>query len=74
MKTKELYWQIVTTSRRAQQFQALANRFNVVIADGKSGMTPPATPGAWWCSDAFHGLFRSCPCVDKLRDYSEDEQ
>jgi hypothetical protein len=74
VKTKELYWQIVTTSRGLQQFQALATRFNAVIADGKSGIFPPATPGAWWCSDAFHGLLRSRPCVAKLRDYSEDEQ
>ena len=74
VKTKEPYRQTLSTSRGPQHFQALANRTNAVIAGVKAGVFPPATPGAWWCSDTFCGYWRSCPYVNRFKDYSEEDE
>lgn len=65
-KTKT-YRDVVTSHREPADFQALANRINVVSAAIDAGLFPPTTAGAWWCSAKFCGYHATCPFVNPRR-------
>lgn len=65
-KTKT-FRDVVSSQREAADFQALANRINVVSAAIDTGLFPPTTPGAWWCSARFCGYHATCPFVNPRR-------
>ena len=59
--------QVLSSDRSAADFQALANRLNVVERGIAAGHFPPAVPGAWWCSSKWCGYWNSCPYVNSER-------
>jgi hypothetical protein len=63
--------QVVSTDRGPDDFNALANRINVVTSSIESGSFPPATPGAWWCGPRFCGYHATCPFVNSNRSRKE---
>lgn len=65
--TKKPQRQVIQSSRTRADFQALANRINVVAAGIAMGNFPPAAPGSWWCSKRFCGYHASCPYVNSTR-------
>lgn len=67
VKTKKPYRQVLLSQRGPDEFQALANRVNMVLATIKAGTFLPATPGAWWCSDDYCGYWSTCPYVNRNR-------
>lgn len=75
VQTKTRTKRVVTnTTRGPADFQALANRINVTLAQVDAGIFPPTTPGAWWCSPKWCGYWATCPYVNSERiAKSEDE-
>jgi len=66
-KGGSVYREALDTTRDDADFAALANRINTVSAAIDAGSFPPATPGAWWCSNSYCGYWRSCPYVNSER-------
>ena len=68
VKTKRnLERDVVSSTRQPKDFQALANRINVVSQSIQLGIFPPTTPGVWWCSGKFCGYYPTCPYVNSER-------
>lgn len=68
VKTKtKMYRDVITSTRDADDFAALASRINVVTDAIDRGSFPPATPGAWWCSSRFCGYYSTCPFINPKR-------
>jgi RecB family exonuclease len=63
--------QVVASDRSGDDFNALANRINVVTAAIEAGSFPPATPGAWWCGPRWCGYHSTCPFVNSARSRKE---
>lgn len=59
---------VVSSTRGAADFNALANRVNVITYAIESGTFTPATPGTWWCSQKFCGYWDTCPFVNSERE------
>lgn len=55
--------QVLDSTRGPDDFDALANRMNVLAATVEAGMFPPTTPGAWWCAPKWCGFHSTCPYV-----------
>lgn len=55
---------IVRSTRGREDFVALANRINVVLAQVNAGIFPPASPGSWWCAAKWCGYYATCPYVN----------
>lgn len=58
---------VLSSERGPADYSALAHRLDVVTTAIDSGSFPPATPGAWWCSDKWCGYWRTCRFVNSER-------
>jgi hypothetical protein len=56
--------QVLASSRDSGDFQALANRINAFNYAVQAGSFPPASPGAWNCSQKWCGFWHTCPYVN----------
>lgn len=66
--------QQLTTTRDANDFNALAARINTVVKGIEAGSFIPATPGAWWCSAKSCGYWRTCAFVNSERKAAADAE
>lgn len=65
-KTKT-YRNVAASDRGTPDFQALANRIEVVNKGIDAGVFAPAMPGSWWCSPKWCGYWSTCPFVNSQR-------
>jgi hypothetical protein len=64
---KKISRQVLSTQHGDGDFVALANRINAVNGLIQSGNFPPASPGAWNCSQKWCGFFSTCRFVNSER-------
>lgn len=53
----------VTTQNGPDDFARLLARYAAQMGAIDAGRFPPATPGAWWCSEKWCGFYQTCPYV-----------
>lgn len=66
-KTKTPQRHVVTSTRDADDFRALAARIDAVAKSIASGNFPPTDPSNWACSERWCGYYRTCPYVNPKR-------
>lgn len=59
---------VVSGTRGKADFDALANRIDVMTRSIEAGVFPPADPGHWRCSKKWCGYARTCPFYVAERD------
>lgn len=60
-KTKTPGRHVLTSRRGPDDYQVFINRVNVTLCAINAGIFPPASPGAWQCSERWCGYSRDCP-------------
>ncbi len=56
--------EVVETRRGPRDFNALADRINVIRSAIEAGNFPPASGLGWWCSSKWCGYYRTCKFVN----------
>jgi hypothetical protein len=59
--------QVLSSQRTGADFNALANRINVIVQAIEAGSFTPAAPGSWCCSPKWCGYWSECPFVNSER-------
>lgn len=57
--------QLIRSTRGREDYETLANRFNVALKLVEAGIFAPAPVGAWWCAQKFCGFYQTCCYVQQ---------
>jgi hypothetical protein len=67
VKTKEPYYARAETTRTADDFRILTDRFRIMMTMINAVIFPPSKPDAWWCCPRWCGLYYFCPAIPEHR-------